>query len=286
MRIYAAQVREATVGSVDTGRLAEAWVALHPASVGKGEAGRESNPRTREGTTPRTPLPPPAWLPASQGNATKAINPILSAFLSRASAAIQRALAPVLARLWTEAWVLGNRSALAASEGLADVDWGAWTPGDYAAAEQIAGPGLRQLLGEAGIRIKSIADSRLEELSLVLEETLRSDEIRRQPGTEPLPPYLSVQDLTGRLRTVLDNPDRAELVAQAEIARAQATAARQVYAETGRTEVEVSTAEDAKVCPACEAAAALGPHPLGSPPLVPIHPRCRCAELPVLAGAP
>jgi len=71
---------------------------------------------------------------------------------------------------------------------------------------------------------------------------------------------------------VLDNPDRAELVAQAEIARAQASAARQVYAETGRTEVEVSTAEDDKVCPICDAAAKLGAHPLGAEPLVPLHP--------------
>jgi post-segregation antitoxin (ccd killing protein) len=249
--IYAAEVREAVSGSIDVDKLAAAWVALHPSSVPQ---------------------------------AAKAL-PELRAFLSRASAAIQDALRGVLARLWTEAWVLGNRSALAAVDHLADVDWGGWTPGDYAAAEQIAGPGLRQLLGEAGIRIKSIADSRLEELSLVLEETLRSDEIRRQPGMSPLPPFLSVGDLASRLKSVLDNPDRAELVAQAEIARAQATAARQVYAETGVTEVIVSTAEDSKVCPACDAAAALGPHPLGSPPLVPIHPRCRCAELSVLAGA-
>ena len=179
--------------------------------------------------------------------------------------------------------MLGNRSALAAVDGLADVDWGAWTPGDYAAAEQIAGPGLRSLLAEQNIRIKSIAESRLEELSAVLEETLRSDEITRQPGTTPLPPFLSVGDLAGRLKSVLDNPDRAELVAQAEIARAQASAARQVYAETGRSEGEISTAEDDKVCPACDAAHKLGAHPLGSPPLVPLHPRCRCAELPVLA---
>lgn len=245
--MYAPLVQEAVAGSVDADKLAEAWRALHPKDV------------------------------------SKAVPPVLSAFLGRAAQAIRAALAKVLPRLWTEAWVLGNRSALAAVDGM-DPDWGSWTPGDYAAAEQIAGPGLRQLLGEAGIRIKSIADSRLEELSQVLEDTLRSDEITREP-TGPLPPFLSVGDLATRLKSVLDNPANAELVAQAEIARAQATAARQVYAETGRSEVEVSTAEDDKVCPACDAAAALGPHPLGSPPLVPLHPRCRCAELPVLEPA-
>jgi hypothetical protein len=298
--VYAPLVQEAVAGSIDTGRLAEAWQALHPKDVSKarntesapGEpnalsaalptelptrlapGGRDSNPR---------PLAP-AHGRKLDGDATKAISPALSAFLGAASRAIQGALRGVLTRLWTEAWVLGNRSALAASAGSTAPDWGTWTPGDWRAAEQIAGPGLRQLLDEAGIRIKSIASSRLEELSAVLEATLRSDEITREP-TGPLPPFLSVGDLAERLKTVLDNPANAELVAQAEIARAQATAARQVYAETGRSEVEVSTAEDEKVCPACQAAEELGAHPLGSPPMVPLHPRCRCAELPVLEPA-
>jgi hypothetical protein len=96
---------------------------------------------------------------------------------------------------------------------------------------------------------------------------------------------LSVGDLARQLRDVLDNPSRAELVAQAEIGRAQAEAARAEYAVAGIAEVEISTAEDDKVCPVCDAAQAVGAHPVGSPPMVLLHPRCRCAELPVLAGA-
>jgi hypothetical protein len=251
--VYATRVRDELASAFDTGKLATAWAALHPAGF-KDQPG------------------------ASKGGI---IPPALSAFLGRAREAIIRKLRPVLVEAATEAWVLGNRAALAAVDDLSP-DWGTWTPGDYAAAEQIAGPGLRQLLDEQGIRIKSVAASRLEELSAVLEATLRSDAITRTPGTEPLPPFLSVADLAARLKGVLGNPDRAELVAQAEIARAQATAARQVYLETGRAEVEISTAEDDHVCPACDAAAKAGAHPIGSPPLVPLHPRCRCAELPVL----
>jgi hypothetical protein len=247
--MYADRIRKALAGAVDTAKLAEAWQALHPKDV------------------------------------TKAIAPALSAFLGAARRALTAALTAVLRRLYAEGWVLGQQAARKLTDGLGEVDWGAWTPGDYEAAEAIAGPGLRQLLANSGITIKSIAKSRIEELAEVLEATLQSEVVHRPPLPEPLPPVLSVSDLARQLQEVLDNPANAELVAQAEIGRAQAEAARTVYAETGVAEVEISTAEDAKVCPICEAAAAVGPHPVGTPPMVLLHPRCRCAELPVLAGA-
>lgn len=246
--MYATQIREALVAAIDTGKLAAAWQALHPKDV------------------------------------TKAISPAIGAFLKAAREAITRALTAVFKRLYPEGWVLGQQAARALTSGL-EVDWGTWTPGDYEAAEAIAGPGLRQLLASDGIQIKSITESRIEELADVLEATLRSDEVHRPPLPEPLPPMLSVGDLARQLREVLDNPGRAELVAQAEIGRAQAEAARTVYAETGVTEVEISTAADDKVCPVCEAAEKVGAHPVGVAPMVLLHPRCRCAELPVLAGA-
>lgn len=246
--MYGGQIREALTAAIDTARLAEAWRALHPKDV------------------------------------SKAIAPALSAFLNAARAAITRALRAILGRLWTEAWVLGQRSAESLTADLA-VDWGSWKPGDYEAAEAVAGPGLRQLLDQADVTIKSITEDRLEELADVLERTLASDETKRPELPEPLPPMLSVGDLARQLKDVLDNPARAELVAQTEIARAQAEAARAVYAETGRSEVEISTAEDDKVCPVCDAAQELGAHGIGAPPMVPLHPRCRCAELPVLVSA-
>jgi hypothetical protein len=275
VKLYARQIREALTGAIDTGKLAEAWGLLHPGVLGKGgRPGRDDsqNPSLRS-----------AGMPAQ--DVTKAINPVLAAFLARAYTAILSALRAVLGRAWPEGWVLGQLSAQALTAGRETADWGAWTPGDYAAAEAIAGAGLRQLLDSSGIVIQSIAESRLEELSAVLEATLRSDETQRPPLPEPLPPMLSVGDLARQLLEVLDNPDRAELVAQAEIGRAQAEASRAEYAVAGIAEVEISTAEDDKVCPICGAAEKVGAHPLGSPPMVLLHPRCRCAELPVLAGA-
>jgi hypothetical protein len=277
--IYAGQIQRAMSSAIDTTKLAEAWQALHPAEVGK--AVGSASP-AKVGLIP--PPVQPAGVRGTGSPAAKAISPILSQFLARASAALIRALSGILPNAWTEGWVLGQLSAQAVlNDG--QIDWGAWKPGDHRAATAIAGPGLQQLLAERQIRIKSIAATRLQELADVLEATLASDVTERPLLPAPLPPQLSVGSLAAQLRDVLDMPERAQLVAQTEIARAQAEASRVVYRETGRAEVEISTAEDDKVCPVCAAAEEAGPHPIGQPPMVPIHPRCRCAELPVLVTA-
>jgi SPP1 gp7 family putative phage head morphogenesis protein len=257
VNVYAQRIRQALTNAIDTTALARLWVALHPKGTGD------------------------------------VSGPVLAEFLGRARQAIEQALRSVLGRLWPEAWVLGQKSAEALTAALEDVDWGTWTPGDAEAAMEVAGPGLRQLLDEAGITIRSITQTRLEELSAVLEESLASDEIRQPWGNVPHPPsvpVLSVQDLAERLEAVLDNPRNAELVAQAEIARAQSSAAMRVYAENGTRDVEWSTAEDAKVCPRCDANAAQGGVPIGTAfvsgaVMPPQHPRCRCALLPVLESS-
>jgi SPP1 gp7 family putative phage head morphogenesis protein len=251
--MYAAKIREALAGAIDTAKLAGAWQALHPGSV------------------------------------TKAIGPAVRAFLDRALAAIVNALRAVLGRLRTEGHVLGQQAAEAVVAGLDEVDWDEWTPGDYAAAEAVAGDGLQQLLDAADITIRSIAQSRVGELAAVLEATLASDVTSISPEG-PLPPRLSVGDLARQLQQVLDNPANAEMVAWSEIARAQSAAAMSVYRQAGTERVEWSTAEDARVCPACDADEAAGPVPLGQPfpsghTMPPGHPNCRCALLPVLAGA-
>ena len=254
MKIYARAINDAVKASVDAGKLAEAWQALHPRDVAK---------------------------------AAKAMNPVLSAFLAAARDAVVRALMAVLPRAWTEGWVLGQLAANAVVQGLEQADWAGWTPGDHKAAEAVAGDGLRQLLAEAGVRISSIADTRLGELAAVLEQTLASDIVYREMD-EPVPVTLSVGSLTRQLESALDNPARAGLVAQTEIARAQSAASMALYRETGTDRVEWSTAMDAKVCPLCDANEAAGSWPTGEAfpsgaVMPPQHPRCRCALLPAMA---
>jgi len=87
-------------------------------------------------------------------------------------AAVSDALRPILERVWTEGYFIGDRSALAMlrahgfvttkasqPEAGAHVDWGSWTPGDWLAAEALLGEdglgdGLRSMLDRAGITIK------------------------------------------------------------------------------------------------------------------------------------
>jgi SPP1 gp7 family putative phage head morphogenesis protein len=288
--IYTGRIRAALNGSMDTRALAEAWQALHPKVLkgappgaalagGRGSsllAPRPAGPDQRDRA--RTPL-------TADGHATKArgpSDPFILAFLRRALPALTGALQAVLGKLWPEAQVLGQLAAEAVVAGV-EADWRGWAPGDHQAAEAIAGAELRRLLDQSGIRVKLIAETRLEELADVLEATLASD-VTAIPAEGPQPPVLSVGDLARQLEAVLDNPERAELVAWTEISRAQGEAARTVYAEAGYPEVDWITAMDARVCPACDAAMASNPHPLGAPPVVPMHPRCRCAEIPALVG--
>jgi SPP1 gp7 family putative phage head morphogenesis protein len=253
--LYTDHTRAALRAAVDVRKLAADWAALYPHAMAKAQ---ESDPRVTQ-------------------------------FLQDAWRAILAALRAVISRMAAEGWVLGERAAQAVLDAVEGTggpvpDWGGWTPGDHQAAAAVAGAGLRDLLDAAQVRIKSIADTRIEELADVLEQTLASD-VTTITADEELPPRLSVGDLARQLETVLDNPERAELVAWTEIARAQGEAARAVYAEGGYPEVDWITAGDARVCPACAAAQASNPHPLGAPPTVPMHPRCRCAEIPAMAGA-
>jgi SPP1 gp7 family putative phage head morphogenesis protein len=260
VRIYAERIREAQTAAIDTGKLAEAWAALNPGSF-----------------------------------AAKAVSPALAAFLGAAAAAIRRALRAVLGDLWAEGWVLGQQAAQAVVAG-EPPDWRRWTPGDHAAARQIAGDGLARLLADADIHIQSIAESRVGELAGVLESALASDvreieQYHKPPGVysmqDVLPARNSISDLAAKLENVLDNPERARMVAHTEMARAQSAATVESYEQTGVRERAWLSAEDAKVCPRCDANVAAGAVPMGQPfpsgdMSPPIHPNDRCALMPVV----
>lgn len=151
------------------------------------------------------------------------------------------------------------------------LDWSQWTPGDHAAAAELAGldggAGLQALLDSAGVMIKSIQDTRLEQLAGVLADGARAGD--------------SVDAIAGKISDLLDDPTRAELIANTELARAVTTSTLDTYRQNGIDQFNVLVYGP---CPVCEDQEAANPHDLDED-APPYHPGCRCAAAPVTSSS-
>lgn len=89
-----------------------------------------------------------------------------------------------------------------------------------------------------------------------------------------------VQPLEGK---TLSAYQRSLLIARTETARAMTTGSLQSYENYGVKEIEVLTAGDDLVCKICRENEANNPHKIeDANGLVPAHPNCRCAVMPVI----
>jgi SPP1 gp7 family putative phage head morphogenesis protein len=212
---------------------------------------------------------------------------LATSWLRSYQAAIVTALTPVLEELYTDGYVIGAASAqaylatLAATQGgtqaaerVIEADLAHWLPGDTDAATLLLGQwgdgaGLRSLLAADGVTIKSIADTRLEELGKLLGQGVADG--------------LTPEQIAGQIRDLLSNPSRALMIAQTEMSRAVCQAAQDRYRRAGYLATRWVT--DGNPCPVCvenqdRGAVAIGqPFPSGDlrPPA---HPRCRCVPVP------
>lgn len=246
--IYSTRIREALTTRIDTAALARAWSSAHP--IRKATA---SGPDDADTAAARE------WL--AQYGTQDAINSALSG---------------VLGDLYTEGQLIGDRSSVAVLTGNR-VDWGAWTPGDPAAANLVLGSdglgaGLQRMLTDEGITIKSIGTGRFDEMAQAIALSLENGD--------------SVGTLARDLRDVLDDARWAELVATTEIARAVSRASMNTYRANGIEYASWLSAEDGRVCAICEDNEANGPYLLADFPEMPGHPRCRCAPGPVVDVGP
>lgn len=228
-----------------------------------------------------------AWLAHGAGTAEIAAGWLRHAGIEQQ---IIDALTAVLCQIYTEGYLIGDRSAQAMLKafgfaGKADqpdvrshVDWGGWTPGDYLAAEALLGDdglgsGLADMLARAGVTIKSIAANRIDELADVLAQA-------EEEGW-------SSGKLARLLRDVLDDPRWARLVAVTEGARASTASTLARYFANGVEGKEWMSAEDQRVCQDCNDNELEGAIPLSAffesgddgPPS---HPDCRCALAPAI----
>jgi SPP1 gp7 family putative phage head morphogenesis protein len=210
---------------------------------------------------------------------------------------ISAALTPVLQRVWTEGYLVGDVSAafmlrqlgprpqaLDKSLTSKDVagnfnhttDWGSWTPGDARAAAAIlhgAGryPGLAGLLARGDVTISSIAEHRVDELARVLARAAEEGWSNGRTAKE--------------LRDLLTDPRWAKMVAITEVSRASSASSLGRYRDNGVDAKSWMTASDQRVCPECSEDEQQGDIPIGDyfqdgSDAPPGHPICRCAIAP------
>jgi len=239
-------------GSVAARRLVDAWLALNPRSTASRKADR---------------------LRELNGQAQK--------WLEKYAPDVEAALTDVLGGVYADGYLIGLLCAENVTAGAATaIDWGAWTPGDTAAARLLAGSlgdgrGLEALLRDSGVTIRSIAANRLKALGMILADGAERGD--------------SVDTIASAIQGLLSNPSRAEMIATTELNRAVSRASLGSYIRNGIDAVEWISAGDGRVCNICADNADGGPRPPGDffPSGVtapPGHPWCRCALVPVIGG--
>ena len=194
-------------------------------------------------------------------------------WLSEQHLPIADRLGDVLAGVYGDGYVIGQKAASAALKVSATVDWGGWQPGDPAAAREVAGPGLDRLLEQSQVTVRSIAAHRITELGDVLAEGVAQG--------------WDTGRLAGVLRDTLDDPQWAEMVAVTELNRATSFASMQQYGQAGIQFVEWLDVPGA--CPVCRGNADAGPVRVGSSfpsgaSAPPAHPYCRCGIGPAVTS--
>lgn len=191
------------------------------------------------------------------------------------------ALEKTLHALYGDAMLQGVHEASAASNakivsGLTSVTdtlpadyWSTWTPGFGDAATRAADGGMREMLDEAGIRLKGISETTTDDIGNTIAKGLETGR--------------GSADIAKEVTDAVASPARAEMIANTEYCRAMTVANVQTYAENEIQQVEWLAEGDA--CPECESNADGSPFDLGDAPTPPAHPNCRCALAPIVEGA-
>ena len=204
-------------------------------------------------------------------------------WLSGREDGLEAAITDTVRGVRTDGYAIGAASASTAADaeqaghlGSVAADMGEWQPGASSVARELVGSlggtdGLRDLLRESDVTIRSIAANRLSDLARVL-----ADGAARGASAEEM-----AEAITG----LLSDPSRARMIVGTELARAVNSAAMWTYRFHGIEQVRWTSADDGSVCSICLANEAAGPIPLGEAfpsgdVTPPGHPRCRCAAVP------
>lgn len=147
------------------------------------------------------------------------------------------------------------------------VDWDRWTPGHIPAADRLHGLGMERMLQDARVTIQGVDQTTRARIATQLEAGVRAGE--------------DGDTIAARIAPLLNNPERARMIAITEVNRAMTRANLDMYTDQHIPMWRLVTAPGA--CPECEAIKAANPHPVTdiaeSPP---VHPWCRCAAAPAV----
>lgn len=184
----------------------------------------------------------------------------------------QSTLEQLIRQLVADAWIAGDHAAGlqigpdAALTVSGDVNWSQWKPGSPAAADLTTNGGLADLLDDAGVTIRGVIGTALDQAGNLIGRGLAAGD--------------SVDTIARSLRGMLGDPFRAERVAHTETARAMSLSSLNTYEVNGIGRFDVITADNP--CEEiCVPLAELGPYPVAEgDAMVPGHPLCRCAIAP------
>ena len=188
-------------------------------------------------------------------------------------------LRQVLTRLYGDAYMQGAHSAAQAAHGemppwtnavpIPEDYWTHWEPGVGEEAAKIGGGSLSEILRQRDQWIKEITDTEIDRIG---------DSIRQSVGNgRPLSEARAAVD------EIVHDAKRAWLIADTEYSRASTIARRETYQLNNVP--YVGWLHQPGACAACMENASVSPIPLGAhwpSGSVPVHPRCRCVEIPVL----
>lgn len=152
----------------------------------------------------------------------------------------------------------------AANASVMDFSWDDWQPGNEAAASLLADePGLKGLLDDAGIAVKSIRDNMMSDVADTLAYAAEQGQ--------------SVASIADAISELVEA--RAWMIATTELARAVGIATDSVYDFNDIKQYNWITGAGA--CDECVDKEQNGPYQVGRDQLPPLHPICRCATTPV-----
>jgi GNAT superfamily N-acetyltransferase len=163
-----------------------------------------------------------------------------------------------------------------ALNGLLNIDWANWTPGNNPGALLASPPGgLKSLLQRRGLDLQGLTNTLLNRIGTHLADALMSGASDTMLGK--------------MLETVVGDPERALTIANTSMASAMSVSTRETYQEFGVAKMRWLALEP---CSTCSGNGAMGPVTPGEAVFKnvqgdnitepPAHPNCRCALAPVI----